>query len=82
MTMVKKLTKTGTSYSIIIDKSIMKLLSINPDSLLEIKTDGKSLIMTPVDDSKTDEEIRREKFLKVLENSHKKLGGAYKRLAE
>lgn len=48
MTMVKKLTKLGTSHSIIIDKSIMQLLSITPDTPLEVRTDGKSLIITPL----------------------------------
>jgi antitoxin component of MazEF toxin-antitoxin module len=62
MGMVKKLSKTGTSYSVILDKTLMQLLSITPDSLLEVKTDGKSLILTPIEQSPLDESVQDPKF--------------------
>lgn len=82
MGMVKKLSKTGTSYSVILDKALMQLLSITPDTLLEIKTDGKSLIMTPIEQPKIDETVQNPKFLNALAKSKRKFGTAYKRLAE
>ena len=60
----------------------MQLLSIEPDSSLEITTDGESLIIKPVKEKQTEEEIRKEKFLNALGKSHEKLSGAYKRLAK
>ena len=46
--MVKTLTKHGNSYALVIDKPILELLKIEPDSPLEITTDGKVLTIAPV----------------------------------
>ncbi|MEM9777219.1 MAG: AbrB/MazE/SpoVT family DNA-binding domain-containing protein [Chloroflexota bacterium] len=81
MAMIKKLTKTGSSYSLIIDKSIMQLLSIDPELPVKITTDGTRLIVEPTKDS-DDDEKRKEKFAKALKRSHKKFGAAYQKLAE
>lgn len=75
--MVKKLTKLGTSHSIIIDKSIMQLLSITPDTPLEVRTDGKSLIITPLG-----EDVNDELFDNALDKSIRKFGNVYKKLAQ
>ena len=82
MPMLKKLSKTGSSYALIIDKSILKLLSFDPSLPVEITTDGEALIVKPTKQPQTEEERRKEKFIKALENSHNKFGGAYKRLAK
>ena len=42
--MIKTLTKHGNSYALVIDRAILDLLHIEPDSPLEISTDGKTLI--------------------------------------
>lgn len=81
MTMTKKLSKTGTSYSLIIDKSIMQLLSITPETLLEIKTNGTSLIITPIENN-LEEKNREELFEKSLNKSLNKFGKVYERLAK
>jgi antitoxin component of MazEF toxin-antitoxin module len=39
--MIKTLTKLGNSYALVIDKPILDLLKIRPDTPLEIATDGK-----------------------------------------
>lgn len=82
MAMLKKLSKTGTSYSVILDKTLMQLLSITPDTLLEVKTDGKSLILTPVEQSGFDESAKDTRFLNALAKSKQKFENAYKRLAQ
>ncbi len=46
--MVKKLTKLGNSLGLVIDKPILDLLKITPDTPLEITTDGTRIILTPV----------------------------------
>jgi antitoxin component of MazEF toxin-antitoxin module len=44
--MVKNLVKHGNSYALVIDKPILELLGITPDTPLEISTpDGKSLVV-------------------------------------
>ena len=50
--MIKTLTKHGNSYALIIDKAILQLLRIRPDSPLEISTDGQALIVQPIRDAR------------------------------
>ena len=45
--MVKRLQAVGNSSGIIIDKPILELLHITPDTELEVSTDGERLIITP-----------------------------------
>lgn len=46
--MIKKLSKYGNSFAIIIDKPILELLNITHQTSLKIKTDGKKIIIEPV----------------------------------
>jgi len=46
--MIKPLQTVGNSSGLIIDKPILELLKITPDTELEISTDGERLIVTPV----------------------------------
>jgi antitoxin component of MazEF toxin-antitoxin module len=45
--MLKKLVKYGNSNALILDKAILELLEIEEGSILKIKTDGTSIIVTP-----------------------------------
>ena len=75
--MKKNLVKHGNSYALVIDKPIMELLRVTPDTPFEILTDGQSLVLTPQRDPKLD-----RKFEKALEMVHQRFGKAMKRLAE
>ncbi|MGD8241104.1 MAG: AbrB/MazE/SpoVT family DNA-binding domain-containing protein [Armatimonadota bacterium] len=46
--MRKRLTRIGSSLGVIIDKPILSLLKITPETELEIETDGRDLILRPV----------------------------------
>ena len=46
--MIKYLTNHGNSAALVFDKPIMQLLKIDMETPLEISTDGKSLIVSPV----------------------------------
>ena len=48
MSMVKTLKQIGNSYGVIIDKPILELLHITPETQLEITTDGTSLQIRPM----------------------------------
>jgi antitoxin component of MazEF toxin-antitoxin module len=49
--MVKTLVKHGNSWALIIDKPVLELLNITPDTPLEISTtNGKSLTIEPAFD--------------------------------
>lgn len=75
--MIKTLTRHGNSYALVIDKAILELLNIGPDSPLEISTDGKTLIVSPATDSK-----RRKRFESALKKTNRKYGRTLKKLAE
>ena len=48
---VKKLTKHGNSLALIIDRPILDLLKIDPETPLDISTDGRQLIVAPAKSS-------------------------------
>ncbi len=45
--MLKKLVKYGNSNALVLDKALLELLNIGEGSIVKIKTDGTSLIITP-----------------------------------
>jgi len=75
--LVKKLTKHGNSLALVIDRPILDLLKIDPETLLEISTDGKQLIVAPAKAS-----ARRKKFDAAQKLAHKRYGKAFRKLAE
>jgi len=75
--MTKTLTKHGNSYALIIDKPILELLHVTPETPFEIVTDGDSLVLTPVRDAK-----QEARFRAALQDVHGRFGRAMKRLAE
>ena len=48
VTMAKRLQAVGNSSGLIIDKPILDLLKITPETELDISTDGERLIITPI----------------------------------
>lgn len=74
--MIKKLTKHGNSLALIIDKGVLELLDIDDKTPLDISTDGKMLIISPVRDEK-----RRKQFEEAIEKVNRKYGRALKKLA-
>jgi len=77
--MIKTLTKHGNSYALVIDKPILDLLNIRPDTPLEIVTDGKSLLVLPSDEP---EDMDDEKFQEILDGINRRYAKVFKRLAE
>jgi len=75
--MIKKLVAHGNSAALIIDKPILQLLKVDTDTPLEIVTDGKSLIVSPVEDAK-----RERKFHSALDRVNKTHSKTLKRLAD
>ena len=75
--MIKKLTKHGNSMALVIDRPILDLLKIDDETPLEISTDGKVLIISPMND-----EDRREKFETAMGKVNRKYNKLLKRLAE
>ncbi len=74
--MIKKLTKHGNSLALVIDRGVLDLLNIDAETPLNIKTDGKCLIVTPERDA-----TRQKKFRAALEEGNRRYGKMLKRLA-
>ena len=75
--MIKKLTKHGNSLALVIDRGVLDLLEIDAETLLNIRTDGKCLIVTPERDA-----ARQKKFRAALVQANRRYGRAFKKLAE
>ena len=74
--MVKKLTAHGNSAALVIDKAVLSLLKITENTPLEITTDGKNLVISPVSDPKQAQEVK-----KAFQSVKKRFGRALKNLA-
>ena len=75
--MIKKMVSHGNSSALIIDKPILEILKIGMDTPLEVSTDGKNLIISPVQDTK-----RETRFRAALQKVNERHGKALKKLSE
>jgi antitoxin MazE len=75
--MIKKLTKHGNSLALVIDRPILDLLKIDSDTLLDITTDGKRLVIGAAKPSD-----RRKLFEAAQAKTHERYKGAFQRLAK
>jgi len=75
--MIKKLVSHGNSAALIIDKPIMDILKVTMDTPLEIATDGRNLVISPVESGK-----REKKFKAALEKVNKLHGKTLRKLAK
>jgi hypothetical protein len=75
--MIKTLTRHGNSYALVIDKPIMELLKIDPETPLEIITDGHSLTIIPAKDV-----ARTEALSKARSKMHGKYAKTFRKLAK
>jgi antitoxin component of MazEF toxin-antitoxin module len=75
--MSKRLTRTGNSLAVVIEKKILEATGIGPETPLEISTDGDVIVISPVRD-----EQRTAKLKRGMEAIHHRYAGAFRRLAE
>ena len=74
--MIKKLTTHGNSMALVIEKAILDLLRITPKTPLEISTDGKNIVISPIHN------LGREKaFKSAIDKINNKHGKTLKALA-
>ncbi len=84
MIMLKKLAKYGNSSALVLDKAILELLGIEEGSIVRIKTDGVSIIITPhetavaekVSETYTAEQAQIEAMVKQFFKKYKKIDSA------
>lgn len=78
--MQKKLTKIGNSYGIVLDKAILDLLHIEPETILNLELNGSELVIRPETSKK--EESRKEKLKASSQKMLKAHKETYRKLAE
>jgi len=71
------LTRHGNSYALVIDKPILELLRVTPETPFEIMTDGRCLVLTPVRAPAEERKVQQ-----AIEKVHTRFGRAMKKLAE
>jgi len=75
--MRKTLTKHGDNFALEIEKPILDLLGASSETLFEITTDGKVLILSPIQNDDLSKEISEAE-----EEINKKYKKAFKKLAK
>lgn len=75
--MRKRLTKTGNSLALVLDRPLLEEAGIDADTLLEVSTDGDVIVISPVR-----EEERTDKLRRGVEEIHRRYAGVFRRLAD
>ena len=75
--MVKKLTKTGNSLALVLDKPILDRVKIDARTPLEVSTDGEVIVISPVRRRRRTARLKR-----IVEEADRQYGGVFRRLAE
>ena len=75
--MRKRLTRHGNSLALIIEKPILDLLGISSETELEMATDGRNLVISPV----ANPEQREQRVDDIIAEAHRRFPNALKRLA-
>lgn len=75
--MSKRLTRSGNSLALVIDRPLLDALEIDADTELELSTDGDVLVVTPVRNRK-----RKKRTAELVAEAHEQYGGVFRRLAE
>ena len=75
--MVKRLTKTGNSLALVLDRRLLELTKIDDKTLLEVSTDGEVIVISPVRRRQRTTTLR-----KLVVEAHRQYGGVFKRLAD
>ena len=75
--MTKKLTRTGNSLALVLDKRLLDRTGLDAETPLEVSTDGDVIVISRVRDRR-----RRSRFKAIVEELDAVYGGVFKRLAE
>ena len=75
--MRKKLTKTGNSLALVLDRPMLERANIDADTPLDVTTDGHVIVISPIRNKR-----RMAQITKIMDEAHGRYGRAFKRLAE
>lgn len=77
MDMQKKLTRTGNSLALVLDKPLLEQLGLDADTPVEVSTNGDVIVISRVRPKK-----RQDRVLRAATKIHARYAGVFKRLAE
>ena len=72
----KRLTKTGNSFAVVLDRPLLEATGITAETPLAISTDGDVIVISPLRD-----EARAAKLRDGIEEMHRRYSGVFRRLA-
>ena len=75
--MIKKLTRTGNSMALVLDKPLLEQLGIDENTEIEISTNGDVIVLQPVRDAR-----RALRLKKIMAEVDEQYAGVFRRLAE
>jgi antitoxin MazE len=75
--MIKKLTRTGNSIALVLDKQLLDAANLHPGDAVEVSTNGRVVVIAPVRSRRDTERLARGQ-----ERMHAKFAGAFRRLAK
>jgi antitoxin MazE len=75
--MIKKLTRTGNSIALVLDKQLLDAANLDPDEPVEVSTNGRVVVIAPLRSKRDVEKLARGQEL-----MHAKFAGAFRRLAK
>ena len=75
--MRKKLTRTGNSLALVLDKPLLDAVGIDAGTSLEVSTDGHVIIVSPVRGKR-----RTARLKGIVAEAHRQYGGVFRRLAD
>jgi antitoxin component of MazEF toxin-antitoxin module len=75
--MIKKLTRTGNSIALVLDKPLLEELGLDENAEVEVSTNGQVIVITPKRNS-----ARDQRFRKAVDKVNSKYAGLFKRLSE
>ena len=75
--MEKRLTKTGNSLALVLDKELLDKTGISADTVLDVSSDGDVIVISP---RRTKGRI--EKLRKAMARADERYAGVFRRLAK
>ena len=75
--MIKRLTRTGNSVALVLDKPLLEELGLDENAEVEVSTNGQVIVITPKRTS-----ARDRKFRNAVDKINQKYAGLFKRLSE
>lgn len=75
--MIKKLTRTGNSIAVVLDKPLLEELGLEEGAEVEVSTNGQMIVITPKRSAARDRNFRN-----AVDKINRRYAGLFKRLSD